>query len=991
MTDGARGERSDFNRRRSAVRPRPGAWPLALLALGCLRPGSAALTTPVMAHAALPPDIDLPAPMDPAVRTGRLPNGLTYYVLAHGAPEKRAALWLAVEVGSVFEADAERGYAHFVEHLAFDGTRRFPKHEIFSFLERAGMTAGADVNAFTGTDETVYQLTVPTDDPATTAAGLDMLRDVAGDVSFDPAEIEHEKGIVLEEWRLHQSAAQRANERERALALAGSRYPERLPIGTPESIRAATPDALVAFYRRWYRPRAMAVIAVGDFEPAAVEAEIRARFAGLANPTPAAAPPARAFVPDRDLRIDVASDPEARLSTAVVYEPEARPLEITKRDYRARLVERLYSAMDQSRLGELRDNQGSPLVTSSATLLGLTRTTVARVRRVSAKEGRLGEALALVFGEIAQAGRYGFLQSELDRARADLVARIERATSEYDQSSLKARAAELLRHFTEWEEIAGPAVELGWIHELLPTITLDDVNELARAHAATADRAIAVVAAAGVKPPSAGEVRAIAGGAFQGPLFPWVDNVPDAALLASLPAPGRIVGAAHDAGADATVWTLSNGIRVVVKQTDFLKDSVSLSGWQAGGTSLASDADFPSARFAGEIVGLSGAGPFNQRQLNKLLGGRRLSVSIGIGELGARVTADATVENLETMLQLLYLRFVGARRDARTFEYWQGRWRETVRHRADSPEQQFNDQVVALANGDHPRRRPITGQAIEAVDGGKAYEFWKRELADLGGFTFVIVGNVDPARLRPLVETYLGSLPGTPGPHRWRDIGVAYPASRLEKTVVAGRAPKSLVWVDFSGPARFTLDAERDARVLETLLRIRLRERLREEMGAVYNAAVAVRALREPTERQSLSISFPCAPANVERLRAATFDVLAELAARGPDARLLAVVAEQLRRQHALERRDNRWWLRRLLQSAVYGDDFGQANDLAALEARVTAADVQATVRRLYDDQRYLEAVLRPAGPPATGGAEPEPTEPALPAGPTPAGEPLAP
>jgi zinc protease len=942
---------------------------LAVVALGCAGTEVRAPETLVTGLSVSRAEPEPPAPMDPAIRSGKLPNGLTYYVLAHGAPDQRAALWLAVDVGSIFEADDQRGYAHFVEHMAFGGTRRFPKHEIVSFIERAGMTAGPDLNGVTGTEDTVYQLTVPTDNAATATKGLDVLRDIAGDVTFDAADVDHEKGILLEEHRMRQSAGARAAEQERALLFAGSGFADREPIGTPECIRAATREALTSFYRRWYRPDAMAVIAVGDFDPQSMEAAIRERFAGLANPPVVAQAPPRGLPPATGLRIGLATDIEARYSSVAVFDVEDRPYEVTKRDFRTRWVERLFDFMEDQRLAELRDRQGSPIIASQAARQSLTHGLVAQVHKVAVKEGRLADALSLVFREIGQLRHYGFLKSELDRARDELVSRYERSASEYERSPLSNRASEILRQFTEREEIAGPTKELEWMHEMLPTITLEEVNTLARVRAAPARRVVAIVTPATFTPMTEPEVRTIIAAAYSGPYRPWSDKVPVTALLPAPPAPGRVVGEARDEGADAAVWTLSNGMRVVVKRTDYLKNSVELWGWQWGGTSRASDADFPSARFAGEIMAAEGVGPFSPLELGKLMAGHRLSVSISVGELGSKISADATLDNLERVLQLLHLRLTQSRNDDWAFNIWKSKALEALRHRTDLPEQRFLDEVTELANGGHSRRRQASVDMVDSIDREKVYAFWKKEMADLGGFTFVFVGNVDPTQLRPLVERYLASLPGTPTPRRGTDIKVRYPTETIERTVVAGRAPKSLAWISFSSPAPFSLDRARDAVVLETLLRIRLRERLRDELGAVYGMDVTASVQRRPDERQSLTITFPCAPGSAKELREATFAELAKLGQEGPDAGLLAKVAEQLRRRHAVDVRSNRWWLAQLLSAYVHGDDFGAATSLDALLARVTAADVQSTIRRLYDEKSYRFVVLLPEQSPAGGEA----------------------
>jgi zinc protease len=356
--------------------------------------------------------------------------------------------------------------------------------------------------------------------------------------------------------------------------------------------------------------------------------------------------------------------------------------------------------------------------------------------------------------------------------------------------------------------------------------------------------------------------------------------------------------------------------------------------------------------------------------------GKSVSVGLGLAELDQVVTAEGRPETLETMLQLLYLRLTQPRKDERAFSIWKAQRLEEVRHDADSPEQRFRDEVSALVSNNNLRRRAVTADLIQAADLGKVHEIWTRAFQDFGGFTFVFVGNIDLARLRPLVETYLGSLPGTPARPRWKDIGVVFPTGKIEKTIPGGRAPKSLVLLSFGAPARHTLDAERDARVLEALLRIRLREVLREGMGAVYSVSVIARLLREPTARQMLIVSFGCAPENVDRLRGAVFETLGDLARNGAGADLLGKVAEQLRRQHEVDLQNNAWWLERLSEAYHFGEGFAEQNDVGALLGRVTSPNVRATAARMFDEKNYVLAVLRPgqtvpAPPPAADAPDP--------------------
>jgi zinc protease len=945
------------------------AWATAL-AVGCraTAPGRA----PVSVAAAAADPMDLPVPLDPAVHTGKLPNGLTYYVFKHGAPRQRAALWLAVDAGSVEEADDQRGLAHFVEHMAFDGSRRFPKHAIVNFLERAGMLYGPDVNAVTNFDETVYQLTVPTDERSTLSEGIEVLRDIAGDVTFDPGEVENERRIVLEEWRTGQTASARLDKQWVTAFLRGSRYGERLPIGLPESIASATPAALRRFYQSWYRPEAMAVIAVGDFDARQVEAEIRARFGDFRNTTPAPQRPSLRVPREGPLAITYAIDPEARSTTVAVAQRAEHPAQISKRTYRAYLVDTLAGMMERERLEELSDRGESPFIESEVGLLRLTRGSEAHIHRVTVKEGRLSEAVSWLYWEIAQAATNGFLPSELERARNQFLDEATLEFLERDRSTPGARADEIVRNFIEHEQMPGPEVELARIRELVPTIGLAEINALVRSRAHAPGQVIAISGPPTLDRPADDKLRALVARAF-GRSFPvWREDVPSEPLVDPRPVPGKVVDTAVDQGAGALVWTLDNGVRVVFKATGLRRDTVSLVGWRGGGTSLVSDADFPSARFADEIVEVGGAGSYSLLDLYKLRAGRKFSVSIGLDELGASVTGDARPDNLEAMLRLLYLRLTEPRHDHGAFLTWKTQRLETLRQGANSSDQRFENEVAALENGNHPRRLAVTASAIEATDDERAYELWKQAFGDCGGFTFVIVGNVSPARLQPLVETYLGSLPGTPSTPRWKDIGVRYPVGKVEKTVVAGEAPRSRVLLSFGAPAAFSLDADRDARVLEGLLQIRLREVLREGLGGVYAVSVAAKLAREPVLRRTLQISFQCAPEKVEQLRSAVFAALEALAREGADAGILAKISAQLRRQHQSDLLSTDWWLERLREAYRFHDDFARANDLESLLARVTSANVQASVQRILEHHAFVLAVLRPGQPGVAASSGPE-------------------
>jgi zinc protease len=927
-------------------------------------PPAVASATPA---AAVDP-LDRPTPITSEVRKGTLANGLTYYVMKHQKPEKRAALWLAVNTGSVLEDDDQRGLAHFVEHMAFNGTKRFPKADIVDYIEKVGMTFGADVNAYTSFDETVYQLTVPTDDRAVLTKGLDIVRDWAGDVTFDPGEVDKERGVVLEEWRLGRGASARIEDKQFPVIFQGSKYAQRLPIGIPEILKTAKRDTLYRFYKDWYRPGLMAVIAVGDFDPPAMEKEIQTRFADLKDPNEPRQRTAPPVPREHEPAVTIATDPEMRMTSVAVYDKIERRPNASKRDYRRDLVERLYHAMLNARFAELREDPASPFVFAGSSTRSLVRTSDAFVRSATAKEGKLEETMNVLFHEITRVERHGFLASELERAKKDVVTRAERAAREKDKTNMRTFASEISRNFLDDEQMPGAEVELEWTKDLAASITLDELNHLAMKWGGNKGRVIAISGPASVKLPSERDVLALAKTATEAPVTAWQDGGSDKPLVATPPTPGKVVKTAHDDAADATVWTLSNGIRVVVKPTTFQNDSITFTGWQLGGSSLVADKDFGQARFADDVVTASGAGDFDATALRKALAGKVVSAGVALGELSAAAFGNTRAADLETTMQLLYLKLTAPRRDERAFARWKAQQIEFERHRKESPEQQFFDAMTELQTQNHLRRRPPNAEMIAEVDLDKTLGVWKSRFSDLGSFTFVFVGNLDLAKLQPLVETYLGSLPTKGRKEKWRDVGVKQVKGKVTKTVVAGTEPKSHVSITFSGDDKWTLDAERDARVLQMGLRMRLREVLREDMGGVYGVSISGGLAREPKPRRSFTVSFGCDPDNVDKLSGAVFAEIAKIQKEGLGDAYVAKIAEQLRRAHEVDLKENRYWMGLLRSEYYYGDDFKALADVEAIVKRATAANIKAAALRFFDDKNVVTGVLKPK-PPSTAAA----------------------
>jgi zinc protease len=920
---------------------------------------------PTTAHA--PPPTPIAArdplaavtPLDPEIKKGQLANGLTYYVMKHAKPEQRASLWLAVNAGSVLEDDDQRGLAHFCEHMAFNGTKRFPKMDIVNYIEKVGMRFGADVNAYTSFDQTVYQLTVPTDDRDVLMKGFDILRDWAGDVSFDPVEVDKERGVVLEEWRLGRGAFARIEDKQWPVIFQGSRYAERLPIGKPEILKTAKRDTLVRFYKDWYRPDQMAVIAVGDFDAATIEKEIAARFADLKNPSVERERTQIAVPHDHDPLVTIATDPEMPFTEVAVYDKMDHRRNATKADYRRFLVEEVYHSMLRTRFDELAEDPSSPFTSASSYTSSFTRASDLFIRQARTKEGHTSDALRALYREIERVEKFGFLPSELERARRDVLSNAENSAKEWPKTPDPDIADEITRNFFEHEQMPGHEAELAMTRELLPTITLEELNHLARTWGGDKGRVIALSGPAGQKLPAESDVRNVAAAEASSTIEAWKDGPSDRPLMAHTPTPGKVVETKHDEATGATVWKLSNGIRVVVKPTTFQNDDVRFEGWQLGGTSVLSDAEWDQIQFGG-LVGAMGVGDFDPIALRKLLAGKVVDVNVGYWELTETASGSARPADLETMFQLLNLRMTAPRKDERAFAAWKASRAEWVKHKTLMPEVRFFEEMLAIEAGRHHRRLPETPEMLDKVSLDRALAIYRQRFADLGSFTFVFVGNLDLASLQPLVETYLGSLPSKGRKAHWKDIGIRYPREKIEKEIVAGSEPKSFVSLQMSAPETWTIDRERDAKILTMVLGIRLREVLREDMGGVYHVSVHTGISREPTQRRNLTVFFGCDPDNVVKLKTALFEEVGKIANAGIGDEYLAKVREQLRREHETDLKENSWWLEQLRDAYYYGEDFRATTDVDAISKRVTSANVEATARRFFTPTNYVLGVLRP-------------------------------
>ena len=935
----------------------------ALVSLAAIAP-SGAQQAPPRPTASAAPSASTPLPTDPKVRVGTLPNGIRYYIRVNHKPEKRAELRLVENAGSVLENENQLGLAHFVEHMAFNGTTHFNHNDLVKYLQSIGVRFGADLNAYTSFDETVYILPIPTDTARIVDQAFTILEDWARGQLFDSSEVTDERGVVREEWRLGKGASDRMLHQWLPVALRGSLYAERLPIGNEQSIMTATPARVRSFYKTWYRPDLQAVIAVGDFDPAAIEAEIKKHFAGIPKAVNPTKRPTITVPPNKEPLIAVASDKEAQGSdVSLMFK---LPLEKTKTvgDYRRDLMERLYLSMLNARLEEISQKPDAPFLgadASKGSFIG--RESDAFTLSANVKNGTIDKGLEALLLESKRVDEFGFLQSELDRAKQNMLRGYERAYAERDKTQSGSYVQEYVGNYLNGEPFPGVEYEYKLVQQLVPTITLAEVNKMASTWITDENRVIIAESPAkdSVKVPTAAELKAVFERAGKTPVVAYTENLSGAALVTNDPAPGKIVATKTIPAVSVTDWTLSNGAHVLVKPTDFKDDEVLFSASAMGGSSLASDPDYISAAFASSVVGLSGIGDFSAVDLGKKLAGKAAGVSPSISETGEALSGHASPKDLETLFQLAYLDFTAPRLDTSAFGAWKNQAAAFFADKGNDPDQVFGDTVSWTMAQHNFRARPLTAPVFAELDPHKSLTFYKDRFADASNFTFLFVGNVDTVTLKPLVEKYLASLPSTHKDETFRDNGGSPPKGIVEKVVRKGVEPKANTLIEFSGACTYAPETRFAFRALVEYFRIKLDETLREKLGGTYSPSFGGGCGRVPRQEYELTVQFNSSPENVELLSKTVFAMIDSLKTNTPSAVDVAKVKEQLTRAREVEVKQNGYWVANILARRQAGEDIaGLLKPYDQMLAGLTAAQIQDAAKKYFDTKNYARFVLLP-------------------------------
>ena len=888
---------------------------------------------------------------------------MTYYIRKNTKPENRVEMRLVVNVGSLLEDEDQQGLAHFIEHMAFNGTKNFEKNDIVSFLQSSGVEFGADLSAYTSFGETVYILPIPTDDEAVLDKGLLILEDWAHNVTFSDEEIDKERGVVIEEWRLGQGANQRMRDQYFPILFKNSRYAVRLPIGKKEIIENASYDAIKRYYKDWYRPDLMSIIAVGDIDVNEMEAKIKSQFGGLTNPDKARERTTYS-VPDHEQTfIAITSDKEAAFtSIQLVYKADI--LETTTlKDYRRDAIYQLYNGMLNQRLRELTQTAEPPFIFGSSSFGGMVRTKSAYTSFAAVGEDGIEKGLLALIEENERVRQYGFTEGELERYKKVVLNRYAQAYNERNKSESASYAAEYIRNFLQNETIPGIEYENEAIKALLPGVTLEEVNALADQFITKENRVVIITGPdkEGVVQPTEEEVMAMLDEAGQMKITPYAEENLGTALMSTLPVAGAVAATKTVDKLGLTELTFANGVKAVLKPTDFKDDEILMSGYSAGGSSLYADADSYSADNATDIINQSGVADFSAVNLQKMLSGKTVAVSPYISTLSEGFRGNAAPKDLETMLQLLHLYFTSPRKDSVAFQSFIMRNKMLLQNLMSNPQFYYADQSIRIMTQNHPRGGGFpTIEDLDKINFDKAFAVFEERFANAGDFTFFFVGNFTVEEITPMLAQYLGSLPVIDRKETWKDLGVRPPKGVVKEVINKGTDPKSMVTINFTGEKPYEKLSNYNLRSLGEILSIKLIEILREDKSGVYGVGASGSSSKYPYESYTMRISFPCAPENVDDLISATMAEVDNIKANGVSEEDLNKIKETQRRDREENLKENRYWLSQIGGYYRNHADLDGFYEREKMVEALTSDDLKAAANQFLNMENYVQIVLMP-------------------------------
>jgi zinc protease len=908
---------------------------------------------------------DQPMPVDPKVKIGRLANGMTYYIRHNSKPEQRVELRLIVNIGSVLEDNDQLGLAHFMEHMNFNGTKRFPKNELVNYLQSIGVQFGADLNAYTSFDETVYILPVPTDKPELVEKGLQILEDWAHNATLDSLEIEKERGVVIEEWRLSRGADERMMKQTLPVQYKGSKYADRLPIGTLESLQGFSHAALKRFYKEWYRPDLQAIVVVGDVDVNEMEQKIKAIFSNI----PAVTSPRKREsypVPDHQETLTVvAKDKETAFSSVeVMFKKDPQP-ELTIGDYVRYMNRLLFTGMLNNRFRETTLKPNPPFVSAG----GFYGNTYARTKDAyqlfaSTSDTGMARSLYALMEEGRRVLLYGFTSAEFELQKKQIQSYYDRVFNEREKEESYKYVDEYVNNFLINEPIPGIEWEYDFVKQYLSSVKLEEVNSLANQWITPVNLVVTLNAPDkdGVKIPSDEEVKAVLAAVETAKIEPVKEKVLATSLMdAGKLKPGKVLSVKKNEDLETTTLKLSNGATVILKSTNFKNDEILFRAFSKGGHSTVKDADYYSGMYASQIIMQSGVGNFSAIELGNMLKGKNTNLSANIALYSEWLNGGTIPKETETLMQLIHLYFTAPRKDKDAFESFRTRQKQQYENLMASPQIYFSKEFQKLMTKNHPRAGGVPkSEDLDKINLDNSFRIYKERFANAGDFTFLFVGSFEEDSIKPLLEKYIGSLPGKPQKENFKDLGIRNPTGKIDKTVNKGTDPKSIVDIVFNTPTDYNSKEAFALSCLGEVMTIKLIEQLREEKGGVYGVSATGSMQRIPVTNAIFTISFPCSPENVDTLSHAAIEELKKIIKDGVTAADLEKIKEQQKRKLETDVKQNIYWISSLTETYFYGNNPADILNKEKLIEGTSSKMIQDAAKKYINLNKYIRIVLKP-------------------------------
>ncbi|MEO6522734.1 MAG: insulinase family protein [Mucilaginibacter sp.] len=879
--------------------------------------------------------------VDPNVRIGRLPNGFTYYVRKNIEPANRAILYLATKVGSVLENDNQQGLAHFIEHMGFDGTTHYPKNELINYLQKAGIRFGADLNAYTNFDETVYQLPIPTDDPAVLSNGIQIIRDWAQEATLDPADMDKERGVVLEEKRYRSGSNERLNQKIYPLLFNSSRYGKRLPIGTEEVLTTFKPETVKQFYHDWYRPDLEAIIAVGDFDVDEMVQTIKAKFSDLKNPEHERDRPAYTIPLLEDHQFAAITDKEHPTTYAeILLKHRSEPI-VTEADYCDNIIQSIFNILIQNRYRELRNLGNIQIMNAGASIGNYPGAINVYNANVTTTTPNLEYSLKAIWRESIRAAKFGFTKEEFTKAYNTFYGAKYYANQQREKTKSITYVNQYLNNFLRGDAIPGEWEELKLVQYFLPKISLLNVDQFGNHFISSPNRDVIIMGPEKDKDklPDMQTVDGWLNDVLNENITAIRTNNVKESLITKRPSKSKILSQKTIATVNVTEMVLSNGLKVVLKPTEFGTNDIRFTSFGVGGTEAYSITDRISAISAVAAVRAGGLGDLNYAQLKQYLANRQVSVNPYIDRYLQGVSGSCTPSNLETALQLTNQYFIKPRKDSLAYADYMGN-------------------LKTMTTSRNSKRDSARGMSVFSGSVfNRAFDIYKERFANAADFTFVFVGNFDVKDITPLLERYLGSLPST---GLTNTAKTPPPVSRRSRTTYSGLEPKANVTIEFLGDYTYNRENNIQFQALSDVLKIRLMERLRQQESGIYSTNVNYNLYTVPTGRFTFTISFVCAPDNVEKLTKATLDEINKIKSSGPDIVNIEKYKAANNRLMETQLKTNAFWLSYLYQQYLNKGDVGDALNYQAMEDNVNPESLKTLVNTYFITGNYERRVVLP-------------------------------